>query len=97
VGTFTGANEAVLNPIFTQQMLKAGPAIVGMMIMFALIGVAIVTFFIDVPHIACRGRIYLDMFSLSHRCDQERARNERSGDEPDGRKDGGNTHGWTIL
>jgi hypothetical protein len=38
VGTFAGANEAVLIPIFTQQMLETGPAMISMMVVIALIG-----------------------------------------------------------
>ncbi len=65
-------------------MDEARPAIVGVMIMFSVIGVAIAVRVIDMLQIARSGGLDLDMFCLSHRRDQERARDKRSGHEPEG-------------
>ena len=63
-------------------MDEARPAIVGVMFVFVVIGVAIAMRFIEIFQVACIGGLYLDVFSLSHRRDQERTRNKRRGHEP---------------
>ena len=50
-------------------MDEARTAIVGVMIMFAVIGVAVAMRIIDMLQIARSGGLYLDVFSLSHRRD----------------------------
>ncbi|MFN3211928.1 MAG: hypothetical protein ACE37M_02370 [Henriciella sp.] len=50
-------------------MDKARPAIVGVMFMFVVIGVAIAMRFSEMLQVACIGGLYLGVFSLSHRRD----------------------------
>ncbi|MCR9224375.1 MAG: hypothetical protein NXH70_09910 [Hyphomonas sp.] len=48
-------------------MNEARPAIVGVLIMFTVIGVVIDISAFNTLHVARSGGLYLDVFSLSHR------------------------------
>ena len=84
--------EIARNRVSAKKVGKTWTAIVGVMVVFAMIGAAFVTFLSDMFDIAGLNSLSLDVLGLRHRRNQERASDKRRGYEPNGRKEGRKRH-----